>query len=172
MRVSAAGCHFANAGKRGMPNRHPAFRFWLLQVRPYACEVRDGTKWRPAMTDRNAQIALDFMDCWRRLDLEDAVSRIATDAAFTPDLKTEPVIGHEAIRALWASYMARMKAYSMEVGSVVGSGAVVFLERVERIVAVDGYEMSLPIVGVFEIDAAGKITAWRDYWDTSMARSH
>ena len=42
----------------------------------------------------------------------------------------------------------------------------------ERIVAVDDYAMELPIVGVFEIDGAGKIAAWRDYWDTSMARTH
>lgn len=124
------------------------------------------------MTDRNAQIALDFMDCWRRLDLDDAVSRITADAVFTPDLKAQPVVGREAIRALWASYMERMKAYSLEAGAVASAGGVVFLERVERIVAIDDYEMVLPIVGVFEIDAAGQIAAWRDYWDTSMARSH
>jgi limonene-1,2-epoxide hydrolase len=124
------------------------------------------------MTDRNAQIALDFMDCWRRLDLDDAVSRITPDAVFTPDLKAQPVVGREAIRVLWASYMERMKSYSMEQGAVVSAGGVVFLERIERIVAVDDYAMELPIVGVFEIDGAGKIAAWRDYWDTSMARTH
>jgi len=31
----------------------------------------------------------------------------------------------------------------------------------------DGVEISVPIMGVFEIDA-GKIATWRDYFDTAM----
>jgi limonene-1,2-epoxide hydrolase len=29
-------------------------------------------------------------------------------------------------------------------------------------------KLELPITGVFEV-AGGKLTAWRDYWDTKMA---
>jgi limonene-1,2-epoxide hydrolase len=124
------------------------------------------------MAGRYEQIAIDFMDCWRRFDLEDAVSRISEDCVFTPDIKAEPVVGRAAIRALWAKYMESMKTYSMEVRSVLASDRLVYLERVERVLGSVNGEMALPIVGVYELDAEGKITAWRDYWDTSMVSSH
>ena len=109
------------------------------------------------------------MDCWCRLDLEDALSRITDGAVFQPDLKAEAARGRDAIRPLWAAYMAAISGYSMEVRQVLASDKVVFMERLERLSTPDGREMSLPIVGVYELDADGKITAWRDYWDTSMA---
>ena len=46
------------------------------------------------------------------------------------------------------------------------------LERIEIVGSGRGGELRLPITGVFHFDDAGKITLWRDYWDTSMAPSH
>ncbi|MGH7931579.1 MAG: limonene-1,2-epoxide hydrolase family protein, partial [Candidatus Binataceae bacterium] len=42
-----------------------------------------------------------------------------------------------------------------------------FNERVDSFEA-NGKKVSLPVVGVFETTAAGKIKAWRDYFDMEM----
>jgi limonene-1,2-epoxide hydrolase len=121
------------------------------------------------MHTRQEQIVLDFIDCWHRLDLEDAMSRIAPDATFQPDLKSEPASGSAAIRELWADYMRRIATYDAGILNLAGDGNVVFVERIEALSMPDGRSMALPITAVFELDDAGKIAAWRDYWDTSMA---
>ena len=43
-------------------------------------------------------------------------------------------------------------------------GNVVYNERVDRFRFSGGW-LELPVAGVFELDAAGKITLWRDYFD-------
>lgn len=46
-------------------------------------------------------------------------------------------------------------------------GRRVYTERVDRFFDRDNREfLSLPVFGVFELDAAGKILQWRDYFDS------
>jgi limonene-1,2-epoxide hydrolase len=47
------------------------------------------------------------------------------------------------------------------------NGNVVFNERVDT-AETNGKRASLPVVGVFEVTAGGKISAWRDYFDLEM----
>jgi limonene-1,2-epoxide hydrolase len=121
------------------------------------------------MTSDSSRIALDLLDCWRRLDLEDALSRISDDAVFRADCKSEPVVGRDAIRTVWTGYMRAIKKYEYEVRSLLASDRLVFIERNE-LLGLGAREILLPITAVFEINSAGKVCAWRDYWDTSMAR--
>lgn len=121
------------------------------------------------MTTDTKQIALGLLDCWRRLDLDDAVSRMSDDAKFTPDCKSETIVGREAIRKVWASYMQVIKKYEYEIRSMLASDNLVIIERRE-VLGMNGKELDLPIVAIFEINSAGQISAWRDYWDTSMAK--
>lgn len=58
----------------------------------------------------------------------------------------------------------RMDVDMVNIGA---NGNVVFTERVDRLIDGSGKEiMALRVNGVFELDADGKITAWRDYFDT------
>ena len=122
-------------------------------------------------TQKPGEIVLQMIDAWQRLNLEDAMSHLADDAVFLPDPKAEPVRGREAIRALWAYYMGLFSSYACEVQHILTSDRLVFVERVERVARVDGQKVALPGASVFEFDAAGKITAWRDYWDPAMAKA-
>ena len=115
------------------------------------------------------QTLLDFIDCWRRLDLDDVMAHFATDAVYHSDLKSPPLVGVGTIRALLADHIRRIARYEAEVLKLAVAGNVVFLERIERLSMPDGRSLTLPIVAVFELDDAGKIATWRDYWDTSMA---
>ena len=115
------------------------------------------------------QIVLEMLDAWRHLDLDDAMSRVADDIVFAPDLKSKPVRGRDALRSLWGRYMGLFASYDVEVQTMVTSDRLVCMERIERITRIDGQTMLLPVATVFELNTAGKITAWRDYWDTTMA---
>jgi limonene-1,2-epoxide hydrolase len=119
------------------------------------------------MEDSNSQAAVGLLDCWKRLDLEDALSRISDGAVFRPDCKSDPVVGKEAIRAVWAQYMQAIQSYEYEIKSTAAEGNRVFIERDETL-DLGSRELCLPIVAVLEFDQSGKITAWRDYFDTSM----
>ena len=112
---------------------------------------------------------LAILGDWERLDLESAVSRVSEDAVFVADLKSPPTCGREAVRSLWTYYMQLFASYECEVRNIAVAGPVVFVERVERIVRRDGRNVVLPVATVFEVNEAGKITAWRDYWETAMA---
>lgn len=118
------------------------------------------------MASQPEQLILEFLDCWRRLDAEAAASHLAPGAVYQADPKAELVHGQGPIRTLWIGYMQRMRAYAADVRHLLASPQVVFLERSERLTLSDGREMAIEAVGVFELDGNGKITAWRDYWDT------
>lgn len=120
---------------------------------------------------RNEQLVRDFFDCWHRFDLEGALSMIAPDCRFRPDPNAEILTGVDAIRPKWAKYMELLRSYDCEYGPILASGTIVFCERLEIVGSSRGYEMRVPIAGVFEIDAQGRIAAWRDYYDTASAPS-
>ena len=46
----------------------------------------------------------------------------------------------------------------------VSNGALVFNERIDSF-ETNGKRVALPVAGVFEITPAGKVKAWRDYFD-------
>jgi limonene-1,2-epoxide hydrolase len=115
------------------------------------------------------QRVLDFMDCWRRADLEGAAARLADDVVFVPDPRAGPITGRDAVRAEFGRYMDMMQSYEFDTRQLVSSDTVVFLERLEHFGSKRGVVVTLPITGVYELDREGRITAWRDYWDPAMA---
>ena len=48
------------------------------------------------------------------------------------------------------------------------TGNIVMNERLDHFVLTDGRSASLPVTGVFEVNDAGKITGWRDYFDVGQ----
>ena len=113
------------------------------------------------------QFILDFMQNWERFDLEGALSCLAEDATFTPDLISAPIAGRAEIRKLWSFYMEMMQGYEMKLRNIASGGNVVFLERTEYVVTPMQEHVALDIVGVFELDRDGKIGAWRDYVEST-----
>ena len=123
------------------------------------------------MATAGENLVREFFDCWHRFDLDGALSHISEECRFRPDPNAETLAGKTAIRAKWAKYIELMRSYDCEYGPVTQAGNIVFCERLEIVGSSRGYEMRVPIVGVFEIDDAGKIAAWRDYYDTASATS-
>lgn len=63
---------------------------------------------------------------------------------------------------------ANFVAFDVEILNIAAAGNVVFCERLDHAIRADGTRAGhgVQAAGVFEV-AGGKITAWRDYFDTA-----
>jgi limonene-1,2-epoxide hydrolase len=115
----------------------------------------------------NTQIVLDFIDGWNRLDWDAVIALLAEDVIYH-NIPMEKVIGRDATAAV----IAGMQAESMdwEVISIAENGNKVLTERVDNIGLPGGKNISLPVMGTFEIEN-GLIKAWRDYFDLATFTS-
>jgi limonene-1,2-epoxide hydrolase len=77
----------------------------------------------------------------------------------------DPVVGHDAIRALFARVLSRSDRVRFDVVSEAYDGTTGWVERVDRF-WIDGTEHTVACNGVFTVDSAsGLITRVRDYLD-------
>ena len=76
-----------------------------------------------------------------------------------------PFKGRDAIRAIISGLLGESaNSVHFQILHQVVSGRLVMNERVDTIVMKTG-SVDLPVCGVFELTADGKIGAWRDYFD-------
>lgn len=116
------------------------------------------------MTEKAAiKIVTDFISSWKSVDVEHILSFLADDV-FYHNIPMEPLNGIAATRAFFQS-MGNMESADWQVLNIAANGNVVLTERVDNFV-ISGKRLSLPVMGVFEIEN-GKIKAWRDYFDFS-----
>lgn len=103
----------------------------------------------------------DFIDAWNRLDMNAIEAAMAPDI-FYHNIPMEPVIGIEGFR----SFMAQLPAESAhwELHAIAVNGPFVLTERTDNFTLTGGKSLSIRVMGTFEIEA-GKIKAWRDYFD-------
>jgi limonene-1,2-epoxide hydrolase len=77
---------------------------------------------------------------------------------------TAPIRGKKAIKAKWEGIRAK---YGDQKHTMIGygsTGSFVFTERVDMSYT-NGKWVEIPLVAVFEVNADGKIHAWREYLD-------
>lgn len=120
-----------------------------------------------------AQRVLEFFAEWA--PGIDAIDR-AIDRWFRPDTVWENVgiattVGPEQAKAFLVSFREQlpMAGIVIETHHIAATGNVVLTERTDRLMSADGVELlPLAIMGILELDDAGKIVAWRDYMDTAQ----
>jgi limonene-1,2-epoxide hydrolase len=78
------------------------------------------------------------------------------------------VKGREAIRDALRRGAERMTALRWEIRHIIADHNIVMTERVDHFLMGDS-RISVPCVATFEL-RNGKITAWRDYWDSSSSK--
>jgi limonene-1,2-epoxide hydrolase len=105
-----------------------------------------------------------FVSAWPDRDAARVASFFSNDAVYH-NIPMEPVQGREAIEATLADFMTMGGQVRVDVGHIVAEGAIVMVERVDHFVG-DQQTIILAVVGVFEVHD-GKITAWRDYFDSA-----
>jgi limonene-1,2-epoxide hydrolase len=108
---------------------------------------------------------MSFCAAWSRLDLDELLGYFAEDAVYH-NIPVDPVVGHDAIRALIEGFTTGVDRVEFEVLHAASVGEVVLTERVDRFFSA-GREVMLPVMGTFEVND-GLITAWRDYFDLNQ----
>ncbi len=76
----------------------------------------------------------------------------------------EPAHGRDATMAMLEPFLAA-EAIDWRILAIAANGLVVFTERDDRFRFAGQDWTSVRAAGVFEIDGAGRIAAWRDYFD-------
>jgi limonene-1,2-epoxide hydrolase len=96
----------------------------------------------------------------------DAIVAYFTDDAVYHNIPVDPVTGRDAIRAMIAMFTTGVERAEFRVRNIAAAGDVVLTERLDAFVLPDR-TIELPVMGSFEV-RAGKITAWRDYFDLNQ----
>lgn len=112
-------------------------------------------------------IVRDFCTAFSRRDIDEILAFFSEDAVYH-NIPIAPVEGREAIRAVLAQFIGpATTAAKFELRNLSASGPLVLTERVDSF-TINGKDVALPVMGCFEVDGEGKITAWRDYFDMNQ----
>jgi len=110
------------------------------------------------------KVVNDLFAAWTRLNLDEVMSYFAEDAVWD-NVPMSPAVGHAAIRAMTHGFMKDATVFTAKILKTAHEGNVVFNSRVDTIVMKNGKKAEIPVAGMFEVDDAGKIKVWRDYFD-------
>jgi limonene-1,2-epoxide hydrolase len=111
------------------------------------------------------RIVSDLFDAWTRLDLDGIMKFFAEDAVWDNVPMNAPANGHHAIREMTQGFLKDMNGFGAKILKSVHQGNTVFNERVDTARMKNGKSADIPVAGIFELNDAGKITLWRDYFD-------
>jgi limonene-1,2-epoxide hydrolase len=110
------------------------------------------------------KVVNDLFAAWTRLDLEGIMSYFAEDAVWD-NVPMSPAKGKAAIREMTNGFLKDSTSFSAKILRQVHVDNTVFNERVDTIAMKNGKSAAIPVAGMFELDNAGKIKVWRDYFD-------
>ncbi len=111
----------------------------------------------------NIQTILAFIAAWEARDL-DAILALMTPDAHYVNVGFSEATGHDQIRAALTPFLAASSQVEWTVRHIAETAAgVVLTERVDDF-QMGPRRISIPVMGVFELEA-GRVRAWRDYFD-------
>jgi limonene-1,2-epoxide hydrolase len=110
------------------------------------------------------KVVNDLFAAWTRLDLDGIMTYFAEDAVWD-NVPMAPAKGHAAIREMTQGFLKDTVSFGAKILRSVHTGNTVFNERVDTIKMKNGKSADIPVAGVFDLNDAGKITVWRDYFD-------
>lgn len=118
------------------------------------------------MTRSADTVVTEFCALWSTPDVDQIVEWFTEDAVYH-NIPMPPVQGHAAIREFIAGFVAAFDGIDFTVHHQIAQGELVMNERTDVMRRKDGFEIALPVMGVFEV-RGGRIAAWRDYFDMAM----
>ena len=116
-----------------------------------------------AILTRNEQLTRDFFAAWERADAK-AISAFFAEDAIYHNIPYKPVSGLEKITKAVKGFLKTGENMTFELCKLVVAGDTVVTERVDGWVQ-KGEHKTLPVLGLLEFNAAGKISGWREYFD-------
>ena len=110
------------------------------------------------------KVVSDLFAAWSRLSIDDIMSYFAEDAVWD-NVPMTPAKGKAAIREMTNGFLKDTATFGVKVLKSAHEGNVVFNSRIDSITMKNGKKADIPVAGMFELDDAGKIRVWRDYFD-------
>ncbi len=114
-------------------------------------------------------IVRDFCNAFARQDLAELLGFFAEGAVYH-NIPLPPNEGLAAIEATLKQFLDPSGEAEFRILNFAVSGRAVLTERLD-VLTLGGKRIEIPVMGTFEIDADGKIAAWRDYFDMGMLQS-
>lgn len=116
------------------------------------------------------EIVRDFIALWEKPDgFTEAVHKYFTPGTVYENHGLITTVGPEESLGFYHSFSEQtgMRGMRIDTLAVAETGDKVLTERVDYLLGGDGKPvMTVPVMGIFEIED-GKITAWRDYFDSA-----
>ena len=115
------------------------------------------------------QTVRDFLALFHtsRLDTKALRAKLADDARYQPLVPLAPV--REGADAIVEELERQYRLYdecACDTLKLAVCGNTVFTERIDTVRQLaNGQRTTTHVVGVFDLDAAGRIVWWREYWD-------
>ena len=110
------------------------------------------------------KVVSDLFAAWSRLSIDDIMSYFAEDAVWD-NVPMTPAKGKAAIREMTNGFLKDTATFGVKVLKSAHEGNVVFNSRIDSITMKNGKKADIPVAGMFELDDAGRIKVWRDYFD-------
>ena len=110
------------------------------------------------------KVVSDLFAAWSRLNIDDIMSYFAEDAVWD-NVPMAPANGKAAIREMTNGFLKDTATFAVKILKNAHEGNVVFNARIDSITMKNGKKADIPVAGMFELDDAGKIKVWRDYFD-------
>jgi limonene-1,2-epoxide hydrolase len=114
------------------------------------------------MPAESEKVVADFCQSWERRNLDEIMAYFTDDAVYH-NIPMDPAKGKAAIRNVINTFLPMASAVEFKILHTTAVGNIVMNERVD-IFQLGPKRIELPVAGVFEV-RAGKIAAWRDYFD-------
>ena len=116
------------------------------------------------------EIVTAFLSAWEKPSgFADALRDYFTAGTVWENVGMSKTTGPEEAMGVFAGFGSDSGMLTMRVDTlaIAATGDKVLTERVDHVLGADGKPvMSIPVMGAFEVKD-GKITAWRDYFDTA-----
>jgi len=107
----------------------------------------------------------DLFAAWSRLNLDEIMTHFDENGVWDNVPMNSPAKGKAAVREMTNGFLKDTAGFEVKILKSAHVGNLVFNERVDTIRMKNGKSAAIPVVGIFELNDAGKITSWRDYFD-------
>lgn len=106
----------------------------------------------------------DFCQAWENLDIDAVLGLMSEDAVYH-NMPMAPLVGQEQIRGFLSAFLGAASSCRFEILTIVADEQRVVTERLDSFTLGDNTLSELPVLGIFEFNAEGEITNWREYFD-------
>lgn len=105
-----------------------------------------------------------FIGHWNACNI-DAMLALCAEGIVYHNIPMEPVNGTAAMRVMIEGFLADIASCDWQTHAIAANGNTVLTERTDIFNFKDGRRAAIRVMGTFDLDAEGRIAAWRDYFD-------